>query len=333
MADHAACTGKLSPACEPPTTASNELRVNAPARSYYSLTRSFPVPGLVGQRRLNEAHLSTSQLPAERGVGGLSRPPRQHAPQPLADTTESLHVPVPVRTTAAASVALPALFTQQCASLSPIEASGHMWTRAGAATAEAETLLESAAQEKAKPVLRPPTRNARVQPVAEMTTSPFYVNGVCVGQLPRYGQSAVLPARRHPLRRTPAGGLPSKSIDEDASANLWSTAASQADVLAFFGSTDGATDSVTCSPAGGNQKVPAGAELSWPIGDTTQSSVGDLSFSDDIFSAGATVVGGSPVSGSIRGHVIDPQAALQFQRDGARRQREAPRVTSSSDIQ
>lgn len=302
------------------------------ARSYYSLTRSYPAPhasrhGSTSEQQSTLTHRRLGNQPRD----GLSRPPRQLAPQALLEAAEPPRVPAPVPVRATATAVMPLVLppNKEGAPLvvSPTRSSFH------SVSGSQPTLVfvpPAAMEEKARPVLCLPPRCVRVRPAAELATSPFYVSGVGIGQLPRYGQTPP-PTRRAPGRSAPtsASSTPAKAAEADQSATLWDEAVSEADVIAFFGPTDAVTDSMQSSLRRSGRRPSVGKDASWQVVDAAQSSVCDLSLSDDIFTAGATVKNGSPASAVLRSQVIDLQAALQFQRNGARRQRES--ITTSHE--
>ncbi|CAJ1024762.1 hypothetical protein, conserved [Leishmania lindenbergi] len=330
MAEHVLFTEEVSNVLTQPEGPRDEAREVPSVRCYYHLTRSYTVAGFAGRRVFPESLSSEMLHTTAKPVEGLSRPPRLLAAPPLAEGAEPLHMAVPVCPTGV-SLMRPALSPNKGPSR-PVAVCAPSSFRT-ATMSEAALVFESTmAEGMSKPAPRPPAPNSRVQPAEETTTSPFRVNRVCAGQLPRYRQM-VLPARRLQSRHVSKIKTLPTFKEADVSVTLWSEAASQADVFAFFGSQDGSVDLAASSPLRAHNKAPVSKELSWTVVDAAYSSLCDLSFSENIFSAGETATGGSPGSGILRGHVIDPQAVLSFRRDGARRQREAPRASSNAVLQ
>ncbi|KAG5479690.1 hypothetical protein CUR178_03453 [Leishmania enriettii] len=327
MTDHALLTGTVSNAFEQPASAWVEAGDITSARSYYHLTRSYSMPGIAGSKVLAEPLPLEVNRTMQRPIECLSRPPRLRAEKPLVNAAESLQVPVPVRP-AGTPLMLP-LFSLDEGTHRHVTACAHSSLRAVTSNGSALVSVLAVAEEKAKPVLRPPARNTRAWPEAEMIASSLRANHACVEQLPGSGRG-VLPARRLQNRHVSKSRTPPKPKGADSSATLWSEAALEADVLAFFGSQDAAMSLTASLSLRADHKAPFSKESSLTVVDTAQSSLCGLSVSDCIFSAEAAVTDKSSVSGVFLSHVIDPQAVLSFHRDGARRQRDVPKAVSDA---
>lgn len=174
----------------------------------------------------------------------------------------------------------------------------------------------------------------------EFVTSPFSVNGVCVGSLPHYPQVPVM-RRQSTLSAATASAVEdemdggpqwtadaavsvekkrevTEEKDKDTTSAPWCPSSIDAEMLAFFCGSDGsAAGSLSVTDVGGVESLK---EASFPTQEVMQSSVCGLSISGDIFSSASTSIGLSNCAAS-RGSIIDIAAALAFRRDGAKRQR------------
>lgn len=305
----------------------------------------------------------------------LSRPPSAPSPHVLSELAEDVVVPVPVRVTPVPRV-LPALpCSRTPAKVDPVVAGAAPTATAHSSSPDSafhpisfhnpalSPLDSEATAPKAKPLLCPPMRPSRATPVisAAVRTNPFCPDGVHVKHLPScsprvLSATATVAPRLHGRHTTSAAVVtvpPHASNADVAAASLWDDAASDADVLAFFGSTHENTATtatsadVSASALASSSPAPyaaispshahhlsgkrANKELSWPAAETMQSSICELSFSEDMFSMGTTSSEGSAgcPGGSHRGNVIDVDAIASFQRDGARRQREVFSLAST----
>ncbi|CAG9574023.1 hypothetical_protein [Leishmania major strain Friedlin] len=328
MKDHGLFTGATSNAFEQsanPRGASDEV---TSARSYYNMTRLYPMPCAARKRVLPESLPSETHRTVEQLIVGFSRPPQLLAEKPLADTAEPQRMLVPVDATCTPPRRL---MPSPQGTLRRSTTCVHM-SRRTSTPSETTRMLEASVVETTNPVLHPPAQNVHVQPRTEITTSPFCVNRVFADRLLRYGQRSP-PAHRLQNHHVSQTKTSLKPKDADASATLWSEAASQADVLAFFGSQDDVTSLAASPSLRASHKTPVSKELSWTAVDAATNSFCNISFSDCIFSAETTVAGMSQVSGTLRGHVIDPQAVLGFHRDGARRQRRFSKAVRNAEPQ
>ncbi|KAG5479144.1 hypothetical protein LSCM1_02997 [Leishmania martiniquensis] len=329
MTDHALLAGTAPNALEQPAGAGLEPRHATPARSYYNLAGSYSVLGFAGRKTLPEPVPPDAYCTVQRPMECLSRPPRLLAAKPLADAAELLHVPVPVHPTDTPLV-LPA-FSPSEGTRRPVTTCAHSPFRTVAMNDSTLVVESAVAEGKAKPALHPPARNVRVRPAAEIIASPFAANCACVEQLPQCGQT-VLPTRRLRNRHASQTRTPPKSNKASSSATLWSEASLEENMLAFFGSQDGAMGLAASLSLGADHNAPACKDSSWAAVDTAHSSLCGLSISDCIFSAETTVTDKSSASSAFRGRVIDPQAALSFHRDGARRHRGVPKAGSDAEF-
>ncbi|KPI85573.1 hypothetical protein ABL78_5380 [Leptomonas seymouri] len=305
------------------------------ARSYYSLAKNHgPATNTLS---------SASQLPEVPGVAGtatlLSRPPSTQLLHPLPELSEDLHVPVPV---SHALLALP--FSR---SISKVENSdttlnmpspNSLFRPIKTMTSSRSPRASVAHEEKVKPMLCSPMKpTCAIQAInSDTCTNPFCPEGVHVRHLPRYSPRVLSTSRLH--ERHPTAAAMAHSSSMDTSAVLWNDAASDEDVLAFYSSktitmntTSERVPTVTASLSYTHTSRQANKELCCRAAETPQSSLCDLSLSEDMFSIGTTSSVGSAGCGgcSHRGNVIDVGALANFQRDGARRQRELFSVSNT----
>ncbi|KPA85816.1 hypothetical protein ABB37_00157 [Leptomonas pyrrhocoris] len=313
--------------------ASGDAQRFVPARSYYSLIST-------NARAASISLSSPSRLPevtASANSSGtatlLSRPPIAESLHTLSEVSENVNAPVPIRAPLVPRV-LPVL---PCTG-SPTKAEGSVFAlhtaspdsvfRPAKVNASSRSPCDALTSgEKVKPKLCPPMKPTRATPIVSPAarTNPFCPEGVQVNHLPCC-TPRVLAVPRVYGRHAPAAHTSSM---ERSAAALWKNAASDADVLAFFSSN---TNTADTTPAGtppaatpSSSSAPnsgrADKEFSWPAAEMTQSSLCDLSLSEDMFSMDTSSSDGSAGCGH-RGSVIDVEALANFQRDGARRQRE-----------
>jgi hypothetical protein len=320
------------------------------ARSYYNLPKTHALPACAQSKRV-EMSVSGSGRAASVSCGNdnsattlLSRPPSAQSLHVLPELSEDMYAPVPVRTPPVPR-ALPAL----TCSRSPSQAEGSVFTSASHALSpdsafrpisshvashsprEGEAATPEAAEEtRVKPLLCPPMKPGRtaVMISSAVRTNPFCPEGVHVKHLPSCSPRMVT-SRLHGRHTTV------QATTTTSASATWDDAASDADVLAFFGTTN--VSATTPSPTFTSGSHHSGKrdskakELSWPGADTTQSSICELSFSEDMFSIGATSSDGSTsCGGSHRSNVMDLEALASFQRSGARRQRELVGVATAA---
>ncbi|CAJ1988858.1 hypothetical protein LDHU3_22.2020:CDS1 [Leishmania donovani] len=326
MKDHVLFTGATSNAFEQSANPRGVADEVTSARSYYTMNRPYPMPCAARKRVLPESLSSETHRTVETLTAGFSRPHRLLAEKPLADTAEPQRMLVPVDATGT-----PQMLLMPSPKGTP-RLSATFAHLSRTSTASETALMFESSVVKTNPALHPPAQNVHELPRTEITTPPFCVNRVFADRLLQYGQT-LPPAHRLQNHHVSQTRTSLKPKDADASATLWSEAASQADVLAFFGSQDDVKNLAASSSLRASHKAPVSKELSWTAVDAATNSFCDISFSDCIFSAATTVTGVPQVSGTLRGHVIDPQAVLGFHRDGARRQRRISKAVRNAEPQ
>lgn len=336
-----------------PTGASQSL---VAARSYYNVVKPHlpsaapaHLPEVVsmgaGRNSSNAAHHTTSAT-------FLSRPPSAQTTRALPELVEDVYAPVPLRASLAGRV-LPVLppshrgsfraegnssnnavqtpspdsvFRPISLSLStygPLDQKA-ISTATTPSMSAASCPVAVVGEETVRPLLCPPMRPMRATPVlgAAARTNPFCPEGVQVRRLPSCSPRVLSAPRtygRHAAPRTPSAA--------STAAALWEDAATDAEVLAFFGPASAAPEW-----GDADHERRASKDMSWPAATTPQSSVCELSASEDMFSIGTASSEGSSGCGAHRSAVIDADALALFQRDGARRQREVGGRASSHRV-
>lgn len=330
-----------------------------PACSYYRLQKSRILPASslsklpevsanAGSRAAmcsTQCSNNVSTAATTNSAALLSRPPSAQLPHALPEVADNVYAPVPLRTPPVTRV-LPVL---PC-SRGPSKLEGGASSALHApspnsvfrpvslnvpffhSSRECDAAAAAGVEQKVRPMLYPPMRTTRATPVISSAayTNPFCPEGMCIKQLPSCSPRVLTASQLHgPLTvTTKTAALPSPSVDQSDS--LWDDAATDADVLAFFGTSDASATTGSLSSLNRNDVdgKRVSKESSWPTVETTQSSICELSSSEDMFSFETTLsdnsagCGGAYRGGAYRGSVIDVEALANFQRDGARRQRE-----------